>query len=93
VIERENETHRGDVGAKKMNREIVGQEQHPLDCDRLMQDPSLKAFLKTKSVRTQTAGYRRYMSFAFCTYFGRGLQAKMEVRNEGKYMKRKEVRI
>jgi hypothetical protein len=30
---------------------------------------------------------------AFSTFFGRGLQVKMEVPNEGKYMKRKEVRI
>ena len=81
-----------------MNGRIIGHDQHPLDCNCLgclilRQDPFLKAFLKSKSVRTQTAGYRRYMSFAICTYFGRGLQAKIEVRNEGKYMKRKEVRI
>jgi hypothetical protein len=50
------------------------------------QDPFLKAFLKTKSVRTQTPGYRRYMYLAFFTYFGRGLKAKMEVMNVDKPM-------
>ena len=29
--------------------------------------------------------------FAFSTFFGRGLKAKMEVRNEGKYLKIGEV--
>jgi hypothetical protein len=30
---------------------------------------------------------------AFCTFFGRGLKAKMEVPNEGKYLKIREVEI
>jgi hypothetical protein len=31
--------------------------------------------------------------FEFSTFFGRGLQAKMKVRNEGNYLKSKKVRI
>jgi hypothetical protein len=37
--------------------------------------------------------HSRSGSFAFYAFFGRGLQAKMEGKNEGKYLKIGEVRI
>jgi hypothetical protein len=51
-MERETETNGYYVGAKKMNREIVGQEQHLLDsdctvCVMLLEGSSPKAFLTT----------------------------------------------
>ena len=39
------------------------------------------------------ASQSSYTLFAFRTFFGRGLQAKWEGRNEGKYLKIGEVEI
>ena len=51
--------------------------------------------------RANSTRYKEHMLAAFIgtylfelfTFFGRGLQAKMEVRNEGKYLKIREVEI